>query len=276
MAPGSGPMVVYKFNFVHPRPATGTGFCPLHHCGREAKTRTNVRCQKNEGHGKNSRSKNPIFMTNHFNVLAGVGRILKMKSWLWAELIIGACLTAPLSSHGSLSFVGNAYVELNPNGGGNTYYWVNNSDGVNSQFSGTLLSIVQGQTLMLGGQAQTYQPQFGVTVTMHYAIDQNSTFSSFNLNYFQTANGNDWWDAAGVVNLDGSLGAGSHTLYVWYSATDGTSTVYDNAGGVNYSAQFTVTPVPEPITLALPVFGGLVLTTGLVRRFIARRVDRAV
>jgi hypothetical protein len=29
--------------------------------------------------------------------------------------------------------------------------------------------------------------------------------------------------------------------------------------------------VPEPITFALPIFGGLVLSVGLARRFISRR-----
>lgn len=37
-----------------------------------------------------------------------------------------------------------------------------------------------------------------------------------------------------------------------------------------------VSPVPEPITLALPIFGGLVLRTGLARRFISRRADSVV
>jgi subtilisin-like proprotein convertase family protein len=37
-----------------------------------------------------------------------------------------------------------------------------------------------------------------------------------------------------------------------------------------------INAVPEPITMALPIFGALVLTTGLVRRFISRRTDRVV
>ena len=197
--------------------------------------------------------------------------IANLKPCLWLGLIIGVYFAASISAQGALQGIGYAYVELQPNGSGNTYYWVNNSDGFNSQFTGNLggLQISQGQSLLLGGQAQTYQQQVGVTTTMHYAIDQNTTFSTFNLAYNGPAGSNDRWDTSGAVNLDNNLSVGTHTLYVWYTAFDGGSTtVYDNAGGVNYSATFTV--VPEPVTLALPIFGGLVLTAGLSRRFLSR------
>ena len=197
---------------------------------------------------------------------------VNLKSCLWLGLITGVCFATPISSQGALSFIGNAYVELQPNGSGNTYYWVNNYDGSNPQFTGNLggLQISQGQSLLLGGQAQTYQQQVGVTATMHYAIDQNTTFSTFNLAYNGSSGSNDRWDTSGAVNLDNNLTVGTHTLYVWYSAFDGSTTVYDNAGGLNYLATFTVTAVPEPVTLALPIFGGLVAIAGLSRRFFFR------
>jgi hypothetical protein len=208
---------------------------------------------------------------------ARFGRVY-FKTYLFVGSMIGAWFSLPDSIQGALSFIGNAYVELQPSGNANKYYWVNNSDGSNLQFSGNLggLQIVQGQSLLLGGQAQTYQPQFGVSVTMHYAIDQNTTFSAFNLAYNGSQGNNDRWDTSGAVNIDNNLSAGTHTLYVWYSAYDGSSTtVYDNAGGVNFSANFTVTAVPEPVTLALPIFGGLLVTAGLSRRVLSRLGSRA-
>jgi hypothetical protein len=49
-------------------------------------------------------------------------------------------------------------------------------------------------------------------------------------------------------------------------------------GGVTTldSWNLAIEAVPEPVTMALPIFGALVLTTGLVRRFISRRTDRVV
>ena len=106
---------------------------------------------------------------------------------------------------------------------------------------------------------------------MHYAIDQNTTFSTFNLAYNGSSGSNDRWDTSGAVNLDNNLSVGTHTLYVWYTAFDGSgTTVYDNASRANFSANFNVTAVPEPVTLALPIFGGLVAIAGLSRRFLSR------
>ena len=82
--------------------------------------------------------------------------------------------------------------------------------------------------------------------------------------------------------MDQSLAAGTYTLDVWFGAVNhtGGTTVYDNGSGgissspTDFSATFSV--VPEPITVALPLFGGLMLTAGLARRFLARRVDPVV
>jgi hypothetical protein len=68
-------------------------------------------------------------------------------------------------------------VILNLSASGDNYYKV---DGLqyhrqSSIYRGFVL-IQSGQNLLLGGEIQTYQPEFGVTVTMHYAIDQNTTF----------------------------------------------------------------------------------------------------
>ena len=65
------------------------------------------------------------------------------------------------------------------------------------------------------------------------------------------------------------------------SAINGTWTLFfadTSPGGVTTldSWNLAIEAVPEPVTMALPIFGALVLTTGLVRRFISRRTDRVV
>jgi len=80
-----------------------------------------------------------------------------------------------------------------------------------------------------------------------------------------------------MANLDQSLANGTYTLEVSLGAVsnDGSGTVYDSGSPsgpsygspVDFSATFSV--VPEPINLALPIFGGLILTVGLARRFVS-------
>jgi hypothetical protein len=57
-------------------------------------------------------------------------------------------------------------------------------------------------------------------------------------------------------------------------ADNGTS---ENFGNLRFGTSFgDVSPVPEPITLALPIFGGLMVTAGLARRFVSRRIAPVV
>lgn len=174
---------------------------------------------------------------------------MRIKLSLFSILVVS--LTLPC--HATLSFIGNGYVILNPNSAGDTYYKIDsyNTSG-NPAFSGNILTLQYGQSLMLGGEIQTWQPQSGVTVTMHYSIDQTTTFSDINLNWFQTANNNDYWHAVDAVNIGSSLAQGTHSIYVWFSATDGGTNVYDSNNGANFSASLTV--VPEPVTAALGAF----------------------
>jgi hypothetical protein len=169
------------------------------------------------------------------------------------------------ATQAAVSWVGNAYAELQPSGGENQYYWVNVNNNVDPQFSGNLggLQINYDQSLSLGGQAQTWVPTEGTTVTMHYAVDSYANESSFALNYLKTENNNDWWDAQAAVNINNNLSIGTHTLYIWYSAIGGGDTVWDNNGGNNFSATFSV--VPEPANLAMGIFGGLAVIGGILR-----------
>ena len=78
------------------------------------------------------------------------------------------------------------------------------------------------------------------------------------------------YNAAGtLVNFNGSVADGTWTLYFEdLSSGGGTSTL--NSWSLNIEA------VPEPVNVALGIFGGLLLTVGLARRFVSRPADPVV
>jgi uncharacterized membrane protein YphA (DoxX/SURF4 family) len=57
-------------------------------------------------------------------------------------------------------------------------------------------------------------------------------------------------------------------LVLW---DNGSSGIENNLEGWTLN----ITAVPEPVTIALPIFGGLMLAIGLVRRFISRKNESA-
>jgi len=235
-------------------------------------------------------SRKNVFMTIRFCVSTVFHKTVNMKSYLCSGLIIGACLAAPTASQATLSFVGRGYVILDANGGGNSYYNVDNSsDHSTASYSSTLggLTIQQGQSLYIGGNVQTYQPGTGTTTWIGYKLYKGATLISENDNISLSYNGaapypngnNDDWEklaSASGVNVDNSLSSGTYTLQVWFGANNGGTTIYDSNNNNNYSATFDVTAVPEPVTLALPIFGGLMVTAGLARRFVFRTAEQAV
>jgi hypothetical protein len=222
------------------------------------------------------------FMKTRFSLSGSVRKTVNVKTFFGAGFIVGAFLAETNSSQASL-FVGNVNVILNDNGGGNSFYAV---DSYNSPtFNGTLggLTIQAGQSLLLGGQLQTY-PGGGnyygaASALIHYSISGTSISGQLNLPWAYNlggGGGNDVWEqssSGSEINLDQSLSAGTYTLNVWFSAVenDNSATITDGTSGSPYSASFTVTAVPEPITLALPIFGGLVLVAGLTRRLVSKQ-----
>ncbi len=192
-----------------------------------------------------------------------------MKRFLVTTLSL---LAATAVSHASLSFVGNSYAIISANGGGNTYYDVSNQGNDNStpNYVGQTFTIGLGQSLLLGGQTQTYPGGFGTTAWMGYRLLQGATVISendnINLSYLQTANNNDYWQqlaTTGGINLNSGLSINTYTLEVWFGASNG-NTLFDSNGGANYSA--TISVVPEPV---YPALIGFALVTGLVQ--VARR-----
>jgi len=224
-------------------------------------------------------------MTNHFGVWVGFHKTMSVKFVLWLGLMIGVFLAAPIASQAGLDFVGNGYAILNANGGGDSYYDVDNqgNDKVTPNYSGSLggLTIQQGQSLTLGGQVQTYPgyggPNAASSAFIGYQVVGTSISGQINLPFLQNVGSNDEWQelaSASGINLDQGLAAGTYTLEVWFGgvSSDGSGTLYDNNSGANYSASFSVV-VPEPVTSALPIFGGLMLAAGLGRRLVSRRVE---
>jgi hypothetical protein len=214
----------------------------------------------------------------------------KIKWCLGAGLMFGACLAAPPASHAALSYVGNGYVELSIAQTSPAYTSVpDNLNGATSGYSlGNLSIISQGQTLYLGGQIQTYTEQNG-SAALFYKIGTSGPYSSINLAYSRNGVGqyynNNLWDSNGgsnggvnnnttyySVDIGSSLASGNYTVYFYFSATDTDNSIImtDGSSSNPNSFNFQVTPVPEPVTLALPVFGGLVAIAGLSRRFFFR------
>jgi hypothetical protein len=226
-------------------------------------------------------------MKTHFSGLTDLHKIVNAKSWLWPGFIIGICLAIPTVSRAALSFVGNGYVILDANGAGDYNYNVDNaSDSSTPKFSGNLGTLIKlGQSLYIGGNDQTYPNEYGTSSWMGYNLLNSSgtivsSSGGINLPYNGSApypNGNNanWVQEASTsgINLGNSVAVGTYTLDVWFGAYNSDAgNIYDNNNGNNYSATFIVA-VPEPIKLALTIFGGLMLTAGLARRFVLQRAN---
>jgi len=170
----------------------------------------------------------------------------------------------------------NGFVVLNPNATGNTYYDVASQSQNNPDFSGTLFTIVQGQSILLGGEVST-SPGRGDAdgadyVRMYYRVDSGS-FSFVNLPFNSNVGNDDKWQEAAndMVQIGSSLSAGNHTLTVYFLGHDNNQSIdaYLNNAGANYSA--TIQVVPEPVNVALGIFGVLAAGSFAWRRYLFRR-----
>jgi hypothetical protein len=203
-------------------------------------------------------------------------KVMKAKSIAFSMLLL---------AHGGASGAAGIFDELiwtttsTPfNFASATFYEVD-SDFTNrfgaAEFDGANLGTIDlGQTLFLTGEQKSWKDN-GTDVTSHtlfWAVTGTGGSGSGSLAYNWEANvgGNDQrWGAANAGNLTGNLleglGAGDYTLSVWTRITtngvDAPGEIFNNRGGLNYNATFTI--IPEP---SAAMFGGLGMLALLRRR----------
>lgn len=161
--------------------------------------------------------------------------------------------------------------------GTSTFYEID-SDNTNlfgaAEFHGANLgTFTVGDTLFATAQQKSFKNN-GTDVTSHtlfWSVSGTGGSGSGNLNLgFQAdlGGGDQRWGADNTGSLTGNmlagLGAGSYTLSVWSRITtnsvDAPAQIFNNRGGSNFNATFTV--IPEP---SVALLGGLGLL-GLLRR----------
>lgn len=139
--------------------------------------------------------------------------------------------------------------------------------------AGNTLTLLGGAMLTYQGGGDTVEPN----VVLEYAIDpigsEGNWVGSDVLNLSQSgvagAAGNYLWsDESQNVNLLSGLGNGTYVLETYGLANSSIGILYENNGGANYGAEFTV--VPEPSTSELAIAGGLGIIMYLRTKFSLR------
>lgn len=147
--------------------------------------------------------------------------------------------------------------------------WSNTGSG---GFSLGTFNVVTGDTLTLDGAEVLTFKNGGSDVTgalLGYAIDGSFGTEkglAFNEDNVNGNTGDQRWysDSTADVNLLSGLSVGTHTLTVYYHATTSDGDKFENNGGGNFTASFTV--VPEPSSLMMMLSSGLFGTFYLIRR----------
>ncbi len=188
------------------------------------------------------------------------------------SLLLLTLVALPLSGHAATGLF-DQFVIINT--GTNTYYDIGAST-ANAEFQGSNLGTFNpggGSTMSLGGQGKSFKNN-GSDVTgmeLYYRVWQGAesgTFTPFNyafqINNVGGTSGDQQWgsDVAGsnptafyTSNVLSGLANGSYTLEVFSRInTNGVNTgnpVFNNVGGANYEATFTVVPEPSRALLGL-------------------------
>lgn len=137
------------------------------------------------------------------------------------------------------------------------------------EFDGANLgTFTVGAEVYLTGQQKSYKNN-GTDVSAHtlfWSLDGGATSSTLGYGFqADLGGGNQRWGAdntGGLTsNILSGLTPGSYTLSVWSTittnGTDAATTIFNNKGGINYNANFTV--VPEPASAGLGLIGTLLL-----------------
>lgn len=180
-----------------------------------------------------------------------------MKKFLMFALV---AMIAGMASAQTLTWIGNSAVYVLDE---DTWYNGGATWGAGGAFDTHDFGTLSSWSLTLGGQAQTYVDDNGshptMTVTMGYGVDA-TYWDGVTLNWLSYGSNNDTWEnmvGEDIVAAAGT-GVGTHTIDIYYSATDGSTTVYDNNGGGNYHATYTQA-IPEPATMSLLGLGALAM-----------------
>lgn len=168
-------------------------------------------------------------------------------------------VAAPGAVFATDDFFGNAFIVLNLNGGGNTFYDFNpDTQTGNPDFNGTFLGTFNpslGDSLLItGGEFNTFQDGGDNvnSVNLNYRVYSGSPpgFSSTGIDFVSQSGNNKFWQSTNQnINLLSGLSDGTYSFEIFGSADTTPGPRFYNNGGANYIATFTV--VPEPSTLSL-------------------------
>ncbi len=188
------------------------------------------------------------------------------KKLIAVFIILELCSTSTFAGSG----IFESYVIVQANGGSANYYDLFASTG-NPDFQGLNLGVFScvNSLVIKGGQNKTYKNGTDDILNgyLHYRVYKNGTdpnlvgFTSINLGFDINLNGSgdQQWTNAGVnTNILQGLADGTYTIEVYSSAdftySGGSGTHYQNVGGANYKATFTVSnPInitTQPLTPA--------------------------
>lgn len=168
-------------------------------------------------------------------------------------LAVGALITALAPATLATHTLTNGYVVLNIAGTGNAFYDTDSPTG-NPDFTNTVATISQGQSILLGGEVGTSpccgDPQGADSAAILFSID-GGPFQTIALPSAGSNGSLDKWQQQNLSNM-GEIGAGlsvgTHTLDVRFSAYDGSfpapHSAYLPGISSSFSAQIEVTADP--------------------------------
>ncbi len=199
------------------------------------------------------------------------------KKLIAVFIILGLCSTSTFAGSG----IFESYVIVQSNGGSANYYDLFASTG-NPDFQGLNLGAFScvNSLVIKGGQNKTYKNGTDNILNgyLYYRVYKNGTnpnlvsFTSINLGFDINLNGSgdqQWTNSGANTNILQGLADGTYTIEVYSSAdftySGGSGTHYQNVGGANYKATFTVSnPInitTQPLTPAAFCWGTNVTLT---------------